>query len=256
MAQAACQRTSRARTGVTRVLAPAVVAAVLLAACTGGDHGTAPSVRQATGDVAIDPHHPAPAVPIRGAARGGTVTVLSSVTGLGLPTSLDPTDAYLGLVTPSILSSLVTRSLTQYVYDPHRETMVLVPDLATDTGRPNPDFTSWTFTIRSGVRFENGTEVTAADVAYGIKRSLDRKDFPLGAPYSTQYFLDGDTYHGPALSGRCRGTSHLTRTLPGPGREGASRMTRPSSRTRETPTRMSRRISRQSTRSLSSGSSR
>jgi peptide/nickel transport system substrate-binding protein len=151
--------------------------------------------------VAIDPHHPAPAVPIRGAARGGTVTVLSSVTGLGLPTSLDPTDAYLGLVTPSILSSLVTRSLTQYVYDPHRQTMVLVPDLATDTGRPNPDFTSWTFTVRSGVRFENGTEVTAADVAYGIKRSLDRKDFPLGAPYSTQYFLDGDTYHGPALSG-------------------------------------------------------
>jgi peptide/nickel transport system substrate-binding protein len=117
-----------------------------------------------------------------------------------LPDSLDPTATY-DFVSHAILSSLVTRSLTQYVYDPERRTMVLVPDIATDTGTPNADFTSWTFTIRSGVRFENGTEVTAADVAYGIKRSLDRKDFPLAAPYSTQYFLDGDTYHGPALSG-------------------------------------------------------
>jgi peptide/nickel transport system substrate-binding protein len=209
MAQAAGHRASATRTGVARVLTAAVVAAVLLAACTGGDHGTASSGRKATGNagnVAIDPHHPAPAAPIQGATPGGTVTVLSSAdlnTGNGLPSSLDPTGAYFApvLVTASILSELVTRSLTQYIYDPERRTMVLVPDIATDTGTPNADFTSWTFTIRSGVRFENGTDVTAADVAYGIKRSLDREDFPNGAPYSTQYFLGGGTYHGPALSG-------------------------------------------------------
>jgi peptide/nickel transport system substrate-binding protein len=139
-------------------------------------------------------------VPIRGAAPGGTVSVLISGSQGSLPESLDPTSAY-DFVTHAILSSLLTRSLTQYIYDPDRHAMVLVPDLATDTGRPNADFTSWTFTIRSGVRFENGTEVTAADVAYGIKRSLDSEDFPVRGPYSTDYFLDGHTYRGPALSG-------------------------------------------------------
>ena len=79
--------------------------------------------------------------------------------------------------------------------------MVLVPDIATDLGTPNADFTEWTFTIRDGVRFEDGTPVTADDVAYGIKRSFDRADFPTGPTYSNDYFLDGDSYKGPYLSG-------------------------------------------------------
>jgi len=79
--------------------------------------------------------------------------------------------------------------------------MVLVPDIATDLGTPNADFTEWTFTIRDGVRFEDGTEVTAEDVAYGIKRSFDRRTFPVGPTYSNDYFLDGDTYKGPYKTG-------------------------------------------------------
>ncbi len=79
--------------------------------------------------------------------------------------------------------------------------MVLVPDLATDLGTPNEDFTEWTFTIREGVKYENGQEVTAEDIAYGIKRSFDRETFPEGAAYSNDYFLDGDTYKGPYKTG-------------------------------------------------------
>ena len=73
---------------------------------------------------------------------------------------------------------------------------MLVPDLATDLGRPNADYTEWAFTIRDGVRFEDGTPVTAADVAYGIKRSMDRETFPGGPTYGNDYFLHGDTYQG------------------------------------------------------------
>ena len=62
---------------------------------------------------------------------------------------MDPTVAY-HAETVSILSGLVTRSLTQYVCDPTLETMVLVPDLATDIGTPNADFTEWTYTIPTG----------------------------------------------------------------------------------------------------------
>jgi peptide/nickel transport system substrate-binding protein len=196
MPQALQHRRSSRRLSGTRLVTVAAAASVLLVACTGGDHGGSHSGRGLLPDVRIDPHHPAPAVPMPGAAPGGTVTVLTKA----LPESLDPTGSY-DPVTDAILSSLLTRSLTQYVYEPQRRAMVLVPDLATDTGRPNADFTSWTFTIRSGVRFEDGSAVTAADVAYGIKRSLDLQDFPSGPPYSSEYFLDGHTYRGPALSG-------------------------------------------------------
>jgi peptide/nickel transport system substrate-binding protein len=113
---------------------------------------------------------------------------------------MDPTGSYV-IDISSVLSGLVTRSLTQYVYDPQSGSMVLVPDIATDLGTPNADFTEWTFTIRSGVRFEDGDPVRADDIAYGIKRSLDRNDFPDGARYSNDYFLDGHSYKGPYLSG-------------------------------------------------------
>ena len=116
------------------------------------------------------------------------------------PAEMDPSKAYYALIN-SILSGLVTRSLTQYVYDSPTGTMVLVPDIATDLGTPNEDFTEWTFTIRDGVRFEDGSTVTADDVAYGIMRSFDPAAFPDNPEYNVDYFLDGDTYQGPYLSG-------------------------------------------------------
>ena len=134
-----------------------------------------------------------PAPEIEGAQEGGTVKVIS-VAGLN---TMDPTEAYY-VNTASILSNLVTRSLTQYVYVDGE--MVLIPDLATKW-EANDDYTEWTFTIREGVKFENGQEVTPDDIAYGIKRSFDRETFPEGAAYSNDYFLGGDKYEGPYKSG-------------------------------------------------------
>jgi peptide/nickel transport system substrate-binding protein len=177
-------------------------AATLLAACSGDGSAErdGPAGSSAVGGVGsgIDSDREPPAAPVEGAVRGGTLTVLSA----DELSATDPTDAYIGEDHAfSLLSGLVTRSLTQYVYDPATGSMVLVPDIATDTGRPNADFTEWSFTIRDGVRFEDGTEVTAEDVAFGIERSFDRADFPYGLPYNTEYFLDGDTYRGPYRSG-------------------------------------------------------
>jgi len=174
-----------------------------LAACGGsgtggGNAGGEPSVNTKdlgnTGD-GTDPTRKGP-VSIAGAKKGGTVKVISYA---GLNT-MDPTEAYY-TNTSSILSGLVTRSLTQYVYDPAKKQMILVPDLATDLGKPNSDFTKWTFTIRPGVKYENGDPVTAQDIKYGIERSFDRSTFPEGANYSNLYFLDGDKYKGPYKSG-------------------------------------------------------
>ncbi len=181
------------------IVAVSAVALLALAAC-GGSGGSDPT--DSSGDntqitkggaagQGTDPTRTeGPAPEIEGAQTGGTVKVISA-SGLN---SMDPTEAYY-TNTYSILSNLVTRSLTQYVYVDGE--MVLIPDLATDLGTPNDDFTEWEFTIRPGVRYENGEEVTADDVAYGIKRSFDRASFPEGAAYSNDYFLDGDTYEGP-----------------------------------------------------------
>jgi len=46
----------------------------------------------------------------------------------------------------------------------------VVPDLATGFGVPNADRTVWTYTIREGVRFEDGSPVTTADIKYGLER--------------------------------------------------------------------------------------
>ena len=173
-----------------------------LAAC--GGNGQAPGSAEGgaevnteggnTGD-ARDPEREGPAT-IDGATEGGTVTVLSA-SGLN---SMDPTEAHY-TNTSSILQGLVTRSLTQLVYDPESGDQVLVPDLATDLGTSNDDFTEWTFTIREGVRYQNGDEVTPEDIRFGMLRSMDRTAFPEGAAFSNDYFEGGDTYEGPYTGG-------------------------------------------------------
>ena len=178
---------------VISVLLTLVVVSCGLAGCTSGHSNPAASPTRSTAPSeastgAIDPTRSAPAAPVPGAVRGGTVTVVSDAATVGYYTTLDPSDSY--AIPNYILSGLVTRSLTQYVYDAAQHTMVLVPDIATDTGTSNADFTEWTFTIRDGVRFEDGTPVTADDVAYGIERSFARY-FPTAATYSNDYFLDG-----------------------------------------------------------------
>ncbi|MGH3504442.1 MAG: ABC transporter substrate-binding protein [Nocardioidaceae bacterium] len=180
------------------VIAISTVALLALAAC-GGSGSSTTDTRQ-TADISEagaagsgkDPGRQAPAKPIEGAKKGGTLHVLHN----GGINTLDPSEAYY-INTLSILQGLVVRSLTQWSYDPETKDMVLVPDLATDLGTPNKDFTEWTFTIRKGVKFENGQEVTPQDIKFGIERSLDRKTFPSGAGYSNDYFLNGDTYTGP-----------------------------------------------------------
>ncbi len=126
------------------------------------------------------------------AAEGGTFTVLTNQ----VPATLDPTQAYY-VDSTAILSDLVLRSLTQYTYDEDSNDMQLIPDMATDLGRPSEDNKEWTFTLRDGLKYEDGTPVKADDVAYAIKRSFAIEELPDGPTYQTTFFLDGDKYKGP-----------------------------------------------------------
>ncbi|MGH3448240.1 MAG: ABC transporter substrate-binding protein, partial [Nocardioidaceae bacterium] len=182
------------------VMASAALLAV--AACGGGGsgegHGANPQDISEAGSAGTgrNPDATAPAEPVDGARKGGTLTVLSYTA----PSTFDPTRAYY-VDAGSILSNLVTRALTQYRYDPESKAMVLVPDMATDLGTPNEDFTEWKFTLRDGLKYENGTPVEAEDVAYAIRRSFATKELPDGPTYNKTFFLDGDTYKGPYKDG-------------------------------------------------------
>jgi peptide/nickel transport system substrate-binding protein len=182
------------------LIAISAVAVLSLSACGGSDSSGAAegdsNQNENLGNTGNnqDPSAKGP-VTIDGATKGGTVTVL---TNTGMTTTMDPSESYY-TDTSSILNGLITRSLTQYKYDPTSKQMVLVPDLATDLGTHNDNYTKWSFTIRPGVKWgENGKEITAKDVAFGMTRCMDAATFPTGACqyYSNAYFKGGSDYKG------------------------------------------------------------
>ncbi|MDR7253938.1 peptide/nickel transport system substrate-binding protein [Nocardioides sp. BE266] len=155
-----------------------------------------------------DPGRQGPAPDVPGAVRGGTLTVyLPGAPGLN---TLDPTEGW-SAPGNAIQQALVSRSLTQYARGDDGQP-VLVPDLATDLGSHNEDFTRWTFTIRDDATWEDGSPVTPEEVAFGICRSLDAEVFPAGpgAEYATTYFAGADEYDGPYT-----GDDPLCRDYPG-----------------------------------------
>lgn len=72
------------------------------------------------------------------------------------------------------------------------ETLEIEPLLA--TAWENVDDTTWKFTIREGVKFHDGTDMTAADVAYSINRVIDES-------YGSQYASDFSTIEKAEVTG-------------------------------------------------------
>ena len=183
----------------TRLVAASTAALLFLGACGGSDDGDndsgGPTQTQQEGGGtgnAQDPDREGP-VEIEGAEEGGIVKLISNTP---LET-MDPSEAYY-VHTAGILSALVTRSLTQYVYDPETKSATLVPDLATDLGTPNDDFTEWSFTLRDGIKYEDGTPVTIEDIKFGLERTMDTTAFPESpGGYAVDYYEGGDEYKGP-----------------------------------------------------------
>lgn len=67
---------------------------------------------------------------------------------------------------------LFQRTLTAYTPVDAAGRSRLVGDLATDTGTPSADLRTWTFTLRDGPAWEDGSPVTCQDVRFGIARTF------------------------------------------------------------------------------------
>jgi len=111
---------------------------------------------------------PSSAVGDRVDADGGTLHALS----LGPVATWDP-QRIASRDDVAFAARVFARTLTAYApnTDPGRQAR-LVGDLATSTGTPSKDLKTWSFTLRDGVKWQDGSDVTCADVAYGISRTF------------------------------------------------------------------------------------
>lgn len=105
------------------------------------------------------------------------------------------------------------RTLTAYPPDSALSRQRTVTgDLAKGTGKPSRDATRWTFQLRKGVTWQDGSRITCEDIRHGVARSFDPKIASSG--YALTYLdipkkADGSSvYPGPR-----EGTSKKARRL-------------------------------------------
>lgn len=122
------------------------------------------------------------------ATSGGTLRILTSSTDI----NWDPARSQSMPVTSL---ALVHRRLTTWNLAEGGEATV-VPDLATDTGTASEDGRIWTFTLKDGLTFEDGTPITTADIKYGLERSF-ASSLSGGLTYHKALLGGGADYSGP-----------------------------------------------------------
>ncbi|MFI5734597.1 ABC transporter substrate-binding protein [Kribbella sp. NPDC051587] len=126
------------------------------------------------------------------AEQGGTLQFLSTSKEI----SFDPAKSQ-NLGTSAI--HLILRGLTAWKTDPNKPTE-LVPDLATDTGQVSDDGKTWTYKLKPGLKYADGSQIVAADIKYGIERSF-APELSGGLGYHKSLLVGGDKYTGPYKGG-------------------------------------------------------
>ncbi|WP_411111720.1 ABC transporter substrate-binding protein [Streptomyces sp. c-19] len=173
----------------TRVLATALVTALALGAtgCAGGekpdgsrDRGKNPALANSGAVLGGTPQ------------KGGTLTILSNQDF----THLDPARNWV-MGDMDFGTRLLYRTLLTYKAEPGAKGGELTTDLAEDLGVSSNGAKTWTFTLKPGLKYEDGTPITAQDVKYNVERSFS-PDLPGGPDYAARYLVGAEGYQGPA----------------------------------------------------------
>jgi peptide/nickel transport system substrate-binding protein len=130
-----------------------------------------------------------PAPTVAGAVSGGTLNILNQ----GDFEHVDPARNYVGGTLD--FYRFFIRTLTQYrTVNGKTE---LVPDLAADLGTTKDGGLNWTFKLRSGIKYEDGTTATCADMKYGIERTYNDDVLDGGTTYAHDFLANPTNYAGP-----------------------------------------------------------
>ena len=121
---------------------------------------------------------------------GGTIIVDNNT----VPDSTDPGNTYYAYTWNTV--RLYGRTLVTYRSVPGAAGLQLVPDLATSLGTVSDHGLAWTYHLKPGITFEDGTVVTSQDVKYAVERSYAKDVLPNGPSYF-QLLLNDPAYPGP-----------------------------------------------------------
>jgi peptide/nickel transport system substrate-binding protein len=147
------------------------VVALTAAAC-GGSGGSSSGKTSSSGDL----------------KAGGTIYYLTKRPA----EHLDPQRTYIGRDIANE-ARLMYRTLTNFPVAAGKAGVKLQPDMATDTGTSSNEGKTWKFTLKDGIKWQDGKDVTCADVAYGISRTF-ATDVITGGPSYALQFLDIGTH--------------------------------------------------------------
>ncbi|MCX4750190.1 ABC transporter substrate-binding protein [Kitasatospora sp. NBC_01287] len=123
--------------------------------------------------------------------KGGTLHVLADQDF----SDLDPTRNW---VEPEMDFGIRTlyRTLTTFKAEPGAGGEQIVPDMATDLGEPSDGDKTWTFHLKDGLKYEDGSPIVAQDIKYNVERSFS-PDLPGGPEYAKTYLDAPADYQGP-----------------------------------------------------------
>jgi len=102
------------------------------------------------------------------------------------------------------MQRLFSRGLMAYKPEPGQSGLDVVPDIADGLGK-STNGKDWTYTIKKGVKFEDGTAVTSKEVKYAIERVFAQSVINGGPTYVITFLCPGplnasggcDSYKGP-----------------------------------------------------------
>jgi peptide/nickel transport system substrate-binding protein len=171
----------------------AVAAGLTLAACSSGS-GSSSSGGSSSGSSASGSNAAFNAgvtkVVNPSTKKGGTLTFALSST----PDSFDPGNTYYAWTFD--MTRLWATPLVTYKSCPGACGNTLVPGIATSLGTVSDNGLVWTYTLKQGLKFEDGTPVTSADVKYAVERTYDRAVLANGPTYFSVLLAD-PKYPGP-----------------------------------------------------------
>ncbi|MCV2490615.1 ABC transporter substrate-binding protein [Geodermatophilus sp. YIM 151500] len=146
----------------TRLLALTAAGALAVSACSGGE-----GVDTGTGG---------------GGGGGGENTLVAAVAAQ--PDQLDPH------VTTAYPSFQVLENVYDTLVVPNAEDLTMEPSLA-ESWETSEDGLTWTFTLREGVTFHDGSEFDSADVVYSYNRIID-EDLSNAYRFATVESIEAD----------------------------------------------------------------
>ncbi len=94
---------------------------------------------------------------------------------------------------------LIYRGLTTVGAGPGAKGTKIVPDLATDLGTPSEGAKTWTYHLKDGLTFQDGSPIDSAAVKFGVERAWDPEMG--GSPYPKTLIEAPADYKGPYQSG-------------------------------------------------------